>query len=261
MIIECPACTTRYDIKAQIPPAGRTVRCAKCGNVWRALPDNQDDEADLGAQQPANEQNSMAIPTGADHQETISETHESSWAGRSSGVGHNENGAGKKLENGQSERLRDGPAEALSSGLGNAPQEPLYQQRREAEANFEARKAKEEEQDSSGKVSWFSGFRRKNNSRPVYSPEMEMGPSLTGGAETIPFPRGQAAQNPVAKEEELRTLEEAREAVRGVFSSLGENRPAGGRAAQAPEAEIEAGTKSQNGAHMAFAASTAESKE
>src|SRR5262245_34304535 len=39
MIIECPACTTRYDIKAQLPPEGRSVRCAKCGNVWRAMPE------------------------------------------------------------------------------------------------------------------------------------------------------------------------------------------------------------------------------
>ena len=38
MIIECPACNTRYDIKAQLPPEGRTVRCAKCNTVWRAKP-------------------------------------------------------------------------------------------------------------------------------------------------------------------------------------------------------------------------------
>src|SRR5258706_2651318 len=39
MIIECPACTPRYDIKATLPPEGRTVRCAKCETVWRAMPD------------------------------------------------------------------------------------------------------------------------------------------------------------------------------------------------------------------------------
>ena len=36
MIIECPACSTRYDIKVELPPDGRTVRCAKCEHVWRA---------------------------------------------------------------------------------------------------------------------------------------------------------------------------------------------------------------------------------
>ena len=36
MIIECPACSTRYDIKVELPPEGRTVRCAKCEHVWRA---------------------------------------------------------------------------------------------------------------------------------------------------------------------------------------------------------------------------------
>ena len=44
MIIECPACTTRYDIKADLPPAGRTVRCAKCGTVWRAMPESGAEE-------------------------------------------------------------------------------------------------------------------------------------------------------------------------------------------------------------------------
>jgi predicted Zn finger-like uncharacterized protein len=38
MIIECPACFTHYDIKVDLPPEGRTVRCAKCENVWRAVP-------------------------------------------------------------------------------------------------------------------------------------------------------------------------------------------------------------------------------
>ena len=45
MIIECPACTTRYDIKADLPPEGRTVRCAKCGTVWRAMPESGAEEA------------------------------------------------------------------------------------------------------------------------------------------------------------------------------------------------------------------------
>jgi predicted Zn finger-like uncharacterized protein len=35
MILTCPACATRYQVdEAKFPPAGRQVRCAKCGNVW-----------------------------------------------------------------------------------------------------------------------------------------------------------------------------------------------------------------------------------
>jgi predicted Zn finger-like uncharacterized protein len=34
MILTCPECTTRYQTDAAFPPAGRKVRCAKCGHVW-----------------------------------------------------------------------------------------------------------------------------------------------------------------------------------------------------------------------------------
>src|SRR5688572_20943311 len=35
MMIECPACATRYTVsETAIPDGGRTVRCAKCGESW-----------------------------------------------------------------------------------------------------------------------------------------------------------------------------------------------------------------------------------
>ena len=46
MIIECPDCATRYDIKSGLPPEGRTVRCAKCGTVWRAMPESSGEEVE-----------------------------------------------------------------------------------------------------------------------------------------------------------------------------------------------------------------------
>jgi predicted Zn finger-like uncharacterized protein len=46
MLIECPRCTARYEVAdGLIGPAGKSVRCAKCGNVWlaRRLEDPADD--------------------------------------------------------------------------------------------------------------------------------------------------------------------------------------------------------------------------
>ena len=39
MIIECPRCASRYEVAdGLIGPAGKSVRCAKCSNVWLAKP-------------------------------------------------------------------------------------------------------------------------------------------------------------------------------------------------------------------------------
>ena len=36
-VIICPACNTRFETAAVIPPTGRKVRCSKCGKVWQAM--------------------------------------------------------------------------------------------------------------------------------------------------------------------------------------------------------------------------------
>jgi predicted Zn finger-like uncharacterized protein len=62
MMIECPACATRYQVsETAIPPNGRTVRCAKCGESWfqEAATDEPDEQPELA---PAEDAPPAAIP-------------------------------------------------------------------------------------------------------------------------------------------------------------------------------------------------------
>lgn len=55
MILTCSQCDTRYAVDAaQIPAAGRTVRCAKCGHSWHqgAVPDAPPPDPDPVAVDP-----------------------------------------------------------------------------------------------------------------------------------------------------------------------------------------------------------------
>lgn len=48
MILVCPNCTSRFKVKAEaLGDEGRTVRCAKCGHKWHAMPDDLIDPSDL----------------------------------------------------------------------------------------------------------------------------------------------------------------------------------------------------------------------
>jgi predicted Zn finger-like uncharacterized protein len=56
MILTCPQCATRYQVDAgKFPPAGRNVRCAKCGHVWHQLGPAPEPESDTEVmpQEPA----------------------------------------------------------------------------------------------------------------------------------------------------------------------------------------------------------------
>ncbi len=39
MRIACPACSATYDVPPDRVPAGRSVRCAKCGGMWAPVPE------------------------------------------------------------------------------------------------------------------------------------------------------------------------------------------------------------------------------
>ncbi|HXC57069.1 MAG TPA: DUF3426 domain-containing protein [Rhizomicrobium sp.] len=55
MILTCPQCATRYQADAtKFPAAGRSVRCAKCGNVWHQIgpTPEPDPEADIFVAEP-----------------------------------------------------------------------------------------------------------------------------------------------------------------------------------------------------------------
>jgi predicted Zn finger-like uncharacterized protein len=59
MILTCSSCGTRYSVDgAKFPTAGRTVRCAKCGNSWHQA-----------AEAPAEPQSEAAMASGTPGQE------------------------------------------------------------------------------------------------------------------------------------------------------------------------------------------------
>ncbi len=203
MIIECPACNTRYDIKVDLPPDGRTVRCAKCEHVWRATPLTEDiysaaEADDLSADEAG------GIDAGAGGRsapgwgiagEGVPSGHDSGWAG-----------AARPDEEYSAEGFGFSGAETAS---------PEENSAEEADG----------QEESGSKVRWFGSFLRKNQ-RATPNTEAQFDAPQAAGAEPIPFPRPSLSPEPQAPQDgHARTLDDARAAVRNVFASLGEQRP------------------------------------
>ncbi len=56
MIIACPSCGARFNLDpAKLLPAGRNVRCAKCGHRWRQMPEGYTVSEELPPAPPAPE--------------------------------------------------------------------------------------------------------------------------------------------------------------------------------------------------------------
>lgn len=236
MIIECPACVTRYDIKAEMPPEGRTVRCAKCGTLWRAMPESIGETA--AEAQIAPPKTTATVNDEAAVEQAI--RHFAAEGHAAGGEDHSEEEYSDALS-GDSEwseaaHAHDDDWSMHADGSFAAPgeteeAEEAYSQDEPSELDAEpetaAGLAEEESQlEDSGKVRWFDAFRRKKKaSADEVAENSASSQHAPAAAETIPFPRAIFSGKPDAHEgEELRTLEEARQAVRSVFSNLRDGR-------------------------------------
>jgi predicted Zn finger-like uncharacterized protein len=194
MIIECPACSTQYDIKVELPPEGRTVRCAKCENVWRATPVIEE-------AYPASEAYGHAGG------EEAADTGYSARAGDPGGWGPEagEDEEARAFSQGYyqdtSPQQEEAPGAGYSGFSGSGAISPEAYPAQEEAPGQEA---------AGGDRRWFSSFMRRN--QPPAPPAREEA--------SDPGPAGPAAE----ANHGVRSLDDARAAVRNVFASLGEQR-------------------------------------
>ncbi len=220
MIIECPACATRYDIKTAFPADGRTVRCAKCSTVWRAMPNAVAEQAASAVPSAAPEEEKQA-PVASVTTSQPEEDAEFSGSPEPSAP---------PMQFAREDQPSQDTAFFGRFAPGAAAEEARRSNEREEAApeDFGLQVVPPAADDrETGKVSWFGSFRRKN--RPDDAEPADRAGPRSVSAETIPFPRPSMAEERVSSAppgEPLETLEDARAAVRSVFSSLADARPA-----------------------------------
>jgi predicted Zn finger-like uncharacterized protein len=221
MIIECPACTTRYDIKAQMPPEGRSVRCAKCGAIWRAAPEAENGPA-AGVRSSEPDEGDAAESNALAGHGTADGGYRNERAALDARAGDFGEPFGEQAISGGQSELQGGSElferQGFPAGITN-----------DELSGWPSQAEDEEPSDSrdAGKVRWF-GFRRKNGAKPGSEDEAALDRSAAGpSGETIPFPRSNPAAAYLSQDKsDLNSLDEARAAVRSVFDSLGDQRAA-----------------------------------
>ncbi len=255
MIIECPACSTRYDIKVDLPPDGRTVRCAKCENVWRAVP--LVEEEPYGETYAAGEAYGQAGDEGTDV-EADARQHGGGWGPEVADEEEEVEAPAflhgfRQAPQIQEEEEVEMPAflhgfhRAAEMQEDEAPHAEAYGFSSAALSSAMEKSGEEApaiHEEGRGKVSWFGGFMRKNQKQapaaqagfshrepePMPEPEPEFMPEAEpepepAAADPLPFPRPGPAFAPQTVDHNVRSLSDARAAVRNVFASLGEHRP------------------------------------
>lgn len=221
MIIECPACQTKYN--QDLPPEGRMVRCARCRNVWRAMPVMEEDQPHESADEPAAD-DSLAGGQAA----SWGHYSEAAEADRQAPGGWESAGAEGREEGEETAGIEAGPGEFAASGSEEEPSQ---------------------ERDT-GKVRWLGGFLRKNGvkAEPKAAGAFEA-PDTQPLGETIPFPsRDFDPESPAASHGNFGTLDDARAAVRNVFASL--ERP--NASASFNQAPVAAGPEEPRDQHSAM---------
>jgi predicted Zn finger-like uncharacterized protein len=229
MIIECPACATRYDIKAAFPPEGRTVRCAKCGTVWRAMPYAEEPELPPEEALPAGGSQFVAgAPEGEfEDDEALASSH------------HSPDADGGDIEESVLEdEGADGSHEPDAQGqIAGSDAEPQPEPAPEMQPAEQA-----PESPATENIRWLGSFRRPGETDRTLGDGRDAAALYASGtAGTIPFPKQANIEDGAMPEagEDLQTLEEARAAVRSVFSTLNDGRSFTGAQAQ-PVAAVEA---------------------
>lgn len=206
MIIECPACSTQYDIKVELPPEGRTVRCAKCENVWRATPVIEEgrlaDEAYAHAEEGGAD---AGYDTGAEDAGGWGPEVAEDEGARAFSSGYYQHTWPQQEE----ENADAGYSGFTSSGAASPEGYPAQEEAADQEADDGGRR-------------WFSSFMRRDQTSAPPAQEETGDPGLAATAPgSVPYLRPDPA---AAANRNVRTLDDARAAVRTVFASLGEQR-------------------------------------